>query len=179
MPCSSSSAAAAGYWCIADAARTLPHSLRRVDTGQETLAELEVLVGFDDDLAGESTRLVNRIRGLLVTIHPALEKAIGPRLHHPAALELLITYGGPDGLRTATADELLATTRPLAPRMAGRLVEAVKTALDAQTVVVPGTTAAATILPPWPDPCDRSMTSANRSPPRWRRSLMRTLSPRS
>ncbi|WP_425549023.1 transposase [Actinomadura meridiana] len=31
--------------------------------------------------------------------------------------------------------------------MAGRLVEAVKTALDAQTVVVPGTTAAATVLP--------------------------------
>ncbi|WP_329085801.1 IS110 family transposase [Actinomadura citrea] len=132
---------------IADAARTLPHTLRRVDTGQETLAELEVLVGFDDDLASEATRLVNRIRGLLVTIHPALEKAIGPRLHHPAALELLITYGGPDGLRAATAGQLLATARPLAPRMAGRLVETVKTALDAQTVVVPGTAAAATVLP--------------------------------
>jgi hypothetical protein len=31
--------------------------------------------------------------------------------------------------------------------MAGRLVEAIKTALDAQTVIVPGTTAAATVLP--------------------------------
>jgi transposase len=82
---------------IADAARTLPHTLRRVDTGDETLAELEVLVGFDDDLAGEATRVANRIRGLLTTIHPALEKALGPRLHHPAALELLIAYGGPDG----------------------------------------------------------------------------------
>ena len=50
-------------------------------------------------------------------------------------------------MRAATTDELLATTRPLAPRMAGRLVEAVKAALDAQTVVVPGTTAAATVLP--------------------------------
>ncbi|MGC9667173.1 IS110 family transposase, partial [Planosporangium sp. 12N6] len=30
---------------IADAARTLPHTLRRVDTGDETLAELEMLVG--------------------------------------------------------------------------------------------------------------------------------------
>jgi transposase len=132
---------------IADAARTLPHTLRRVDTGDETLAELEVLVGFDDDLAGEANRLANRIRGLLVTIHPALEKAFGPRLHHPAALELLITYGGPDGLRAATAERLLATAKPLAPRMAGRLVEAVKTALEAQTVIVPGTTAAATVLP--------------------------------
>jgi transposase len=42
---------------------------------------------------------------------------------------------------------MLATARPLAPRMAGRLVQAVKTALDAQTVVVPGTAAAATVLP--------------------------------
>lgn len=41
---------------IADAARTMPHTLRRVDTGDETLTELGVLVGFDDDLAGEATR---------------------------------------------------------------------------------------------------------------------------
>ncbi|MGW2308707.1 hypothetical protein [Actinomadura luteofluorescens] len=34
---------------------------------------------------------------------------------------------------------LLATTRPLAPRMTGRLVESVMTTLDAQNVVVPGT----------------------------------------
>lgn len=134
-------------YIIAVAARTLPHSLRHVDTGQEALAELEVLVGFDDDSAGESTRLVNRIRGLLVTIHPGLEKAIGPKLHHPAALEPLIAFDGPDGLRAATTDELPATARPLAPRMAGRLVEAIKAALDVQTVVVPGTTAAATVLP--------------------------------
>jgi len=37
----------------ADAARTLPHTLRRVDSGDEALAELEVLVGYDDDLVGE------------------------------------------------------------------------------------------------------------------------------
>ncbi|MET7402614.1 IS110 family transposase, partial [Dactylosporangium sp. NPDC005572] len=46
-------------YVIADAARTLPHTLRRVDPGDEALAELEVLIGYDDDLAGESTRLSN------------------------------------------------------------------------------------------------------------------------
>ncbi|GAA4263888.1 hypothetical protein GCM10022255_112510 [Dactylosporangium darangshiense] len=65
---------------IADAARTLPHTLRRVDTGDEALAELEVLIGFDDDLAGESTRVSNRIRGQLTQIHPALERVLGPKL---------------------------------------------------------------------------------------------------
>jgi len=54
----------------------LPHTMRRVDTGDETPAELEVLIGFDDDLAGEANRPANRIRSLLVTIHPALEKAL-------------------------------------------------------------------------------------------------------
>lgn len=57
-------------YVIADAARTLPHTLRRVDTGDDALAELEVLVGFDDDLAGETTRVSNRIRGLLTQIRP-------------------------------------------------------------------------------------------------------------
>ncbi len=132
---------------IADAARTLPHTLRRVDAGDETLAELEVLTGFDDDLTGEATRLANRIRGLPVTIHPALEKALGSRLSHPAALKLLTCYGGPDGLRAAGRDQLLATARPLAPRLAGRLAGEILSALDAQTVVVPGTSAAETVLP--------------------------------
>ena len=66
-------------YVIADAARTLPHTLRRVDAGEEALAELKVLVGFDDDLAGEATRLSNRIRGLLTQVHPALERVLGAR----------------------------------------------------------------------------------------------------
>nr|BFE60656.1 hypothetical protein GCM10020063_051820 [Dactylosporangium thailandense] len=69
-------------YVIADAARTMPHTLRRVDFGEEALAELEVLVGFDDDLAGEATRISNRIRGLLTQIHLALER--GPRAESPA-----------------------------------------------------------------------------------------------
>ncbi len=50
---------------IADAARSLPHTLRPIDDGDDALAELDVLLGFDDDLAGEATRIANRIRGLL------------------------------------------------------------------------------------------------------------------
>ena len=64
-------------YVIADAARTMPHTLRRVDAGEEVLAELGVLIGFDDDQAQEATRLSNRIRGLLTQIHPALERVLG------------------------------------------------------------------------------------------------------
>ena len=38
---------------IAYAARSLPHTLWPVGVGDETLAELDLLVGFDDDLAGK------------------------------------------------------------------------------------------------------------------------------
>lgn len=36
-------------------------------------------------------------RGLLTGLHPALERAIGPRINHPAALEILSRCGGPAG----------------------------------------------------------------------------------
>ncbi len=67
-----------------------------------------MLVGFDDDLAGEATRLSNRIRGLLTGIHPALERAIGPRISHPAVLEILSRCGGPTGSAKAGRRKLTA-----------------------------------------------------------------------
>ncbi|SFK97631.1 Transposase IS116/IS110/IS902 family protein, partial [Amycolatopsis sacchari] len=132
---------------IADAARSLPHTLRQVDTGDEALAELEVLVGFDDDLAGEATRLSNRIRGLLTGIHPTLERVLGPRVTHRAVLEILSRCGGPTGIRKAGRRKVTAIATTHAPRMGEKLVADIWTALDEQTVTVPGTTAADTVLP--------------------------------
>jgi transposase len=131
---------------IADAARTLPHTLRPVDVGDDALAELDVLVGFDNDLA-EATRLANRISGLLTSVHPALERAIGPRISHLAVLDILSRCGGPTGIRTADRGTLLAITSKHAPRMGEKLIDAILTARDEQTVTVPATTAPDTVLP--------------------------------
>ncbi len=68
---------------IADAARTMPHTLRTIEAADEAIAELEMIAGFDDDLATESTRTKNRLRGLLTQIHPSLEKVLGPRWTTP------------------------------------------------------------------------------------------------
>ncbi len=65
---------------IADAARTMPHTLRTLEPTDEITAEPTVLVGFDQDLAAEATRTSNRIRGLLTQFHPSLERVLGPRL---------------------------------------------------------------------------------------------------
>jgi transposase len=134
-------------YVIADAARVMPHTLRRVDVGEDALAELNVLVGFDDDLAAEATRLTNRLRGLLTQVHPALERVLGPRIQTKAVLALLGHYGGPAGLRTAGRGRLLQTARKAYPRGAAELVDPLVVALDEQSVVVPGTAAADTVLP--------------------------------
>ncbi|KFG71124.1 IS110 family RNA-guided transposase [Streptomyces mutabilis] len=132
---------------IADAARTMPHTLRTLDLADEVTAELAMLAGFDQDLAGEANRTSNRIRGLLTQFHPSLERVLGPRLDHPAVTWLLERYGSPQALRKAGRRKLVEVVRPRAPRMAERLVDDIFTALDEQTVVVPGTSTLDVIVP--------------------------------
>ncbi len=67
----------------------MPHTLRSIHIADEQLAEPTVLCGFDNDLAKHVTATSNRTRGLLTQIHPALERVLGPRLDHPAVLDLL------------------------------------------------------------------------------------------
>src|ERR671933_2135141 len=134
-------------YVIAEAAHSMPHTLRRVDAGEEVLAELGVLIGFDDDLAAEATRLSNRIRGLLTQIHPAIERVLGPKVATTVVLELLTRFGGPAGLRAAGRRRLLTVARKAAPRAGEQLVADLLAALDEQTVVVPGSAAAEKVLP--------------------------------
>lgn len=134
-------------YIIAEAGRTIPHALRRVGGDDDLIADLAVIVGFDDDLAGEVNRVSNRIRGLLTQIHPALERAVGGNIGHPAVLALLSKFGGPTGLAAAGKRRLTSCAKPLAPRMHERLIESILKALTQQTVVVPGTKAAELILP--------------------------------
>ena len=132
---------------IADVARTNPRTLRQITVADETQAELTMLVGFDDDLAGESTRTSNRLRGLLAQIHPSLERVLGPRIQHEAVLELLGRLGSPEQLRKAGTSQIAKVLKPKAPRMAERLAAEITEALAEQSVVVPGTKASAVIVP--------------------------------
>src|SRR5690625_5477660 len=102
----------------------MPHALRRVDAGDEALADLEVIVGYDDDLAGEVTRVSNRIRGLLTQIHPALERVLGPKIQHPAVLELLGGFGGPQGRAGVGGGQWVAATKAGPRRPTGPVMRA-------------------------------------------------------
>jgi Transposase len=97
----------------ADAARSLPHTLRPVDPGDDALAELDPLVRFDDDLAGEATRTGNRIHAPAHRRHPALKRAI-TQDRHPSHTGDPAHYGDPTGIRAAGQGKLttIATTPP-------------------------------------------------------------------
>jgi hypothetical protein len=132
---------------IADATRSMPHTLRTTALDDETPAEVGVPCGFDDDLAAQITATSNRIRGLLTQIHPALERALGPHLDHPAMADPLTRYPTPAALKAAGRGHVKARLKKHAPRAAERLTDAVFTALGEQTVVVVGTSAAGVALP--------------------------------
>ena len=132
---------------IAETARTMPHTLRKVQVADEQVAELSLLCGFDDDLAGQITQVSNRVRGLLTQIHPALERVIGPRLDHPAILDLLQHYPSPAAMKAAGEKRLGNRLLNNAPRKGRAWAGEVIAALGEQTVVVTGTGAASLVLP--------------------------------
>ena len=125
---------------IADAARTMPHTLRRVGTDEETLAGLGVLTGYDDDLAAQSVRLANRLRDALLHVHPALERVLGPHTDRGGVLDLLTTAPTPQALTELGETGITEVMRAGSPRLANTLPARILAALSQQTVIVPGTT---------------------------------------
>jgi len=134
-------------YVIAEAARSMPHTLRSLKLADNELAELTMLCGFDDDLVGQVTQASNRIRGVLTQIHPALERVLGPHLDHPALLDLLQQHPSPAELASLSEKQLANKLTKLAPRMGKRWAAQIVQALSEQTVVVLGTQAASIVLP--------------------------------
>lgn len=128
-------------------AQLLPETLRDAGPDDETLAALKLLAGHDEDLAPESTRHVNRLRSLLLQTHPAFERALkGERITRDATLALLERYGGPMGVKRAGIEDVKDWAKSNGLR-AGRIIDDMFKAIGEQTVTVPGTLMAETIIP--------------------------------
>ena len=123
---------------IADTARTRRGQIHWLDTGNdELLDQLRVLNGFDVDLAADVVRLSNRLRDALTSISPALERAIGDRLHQPGIRDLLAKHPTPTALRRAGRATIRRTIARRSPRLADKVTTAVLAALAAQTLTLP------------------------------------------
>nr|WP_193315337.1 IS110 family transposase [Tetrasphaera sp. F2B08] len=124
---------------IADAARTLPHALRRVGFEEQSTVELSVLAGYDADLAKESTRLANRLHDALLHVHPALERLLGKYFRRPGVLRLLAVTGTPSAIAALGPTEIKEVIATRSPRLAATLATEILAVLAEQTVIIDAT----------------------------------------
>jgi transposase len=146
-------------YIIADTARTRRKQVHWLDTASdELLAQLRVLNGFDTDLAADQTRLANRLRDALTSISPALERALGDRLHQAGIRDLLAKYPTLTALRAAGPGKIRQVIARRSPRLAGKAGDAVAKTLAAQDVTVPGEAATGRVLAELAEELDRVFT---------------------
>jgi transposase len=134
-------------YVIADTGRTRRKQVHWLDAGSdELLASLRVLNGYDIDLAADQTRLASRLRDALTSIAPALERAVGARLHQAGVRDLLAEYPTLTALRAAGRARIERVIKARSPRIAGKVTAAVTAAVGAQDVTVPAEAATGRVI---------------------------------
>jgi transposase len=119
---------------IADQAR-MRRDLQPLRPGDELTAELKLLTARRADLVADRTRLINRARGLLTSVFPALERALDLTTAGP--LVLLTGFQTPAAIREAGKEGLEAWLRDRKVRNAGKLAAAASAAAARQHAVLP------------------------------------------
>jgi transposase len=107
------------------------------------LAELQLLLARRRDLVTDQTRTITRLREALLSLFPALERALD--LNNKGALTLLSHYQTPSAIRRAGHKRLAAFLKNRGVKGAHALARKALTAAKAQSVVLPAESVAATI----------------------------------
>jgi transposase len=119
---------------IAENAR-LRRNLVRYQPSEETVASLRLLVGHRQDLVADRTRLINRLREVLVGVFPGLERTLDLRTQ--GAPRLLLRYQTPLKIRRAGLRRLTDYLKSQGVWKAEDLAQAALGAAEAQTVRLP------------------------------------------
>jgi transposase len=120
---------------IADQAR-MRRDLRPIRPGDEATIELALLTSLRIDLVAERTRTVNRLRSVLTSMFPALERAV--ELTNAGPLVLLTGYQTPAALRRIGLSRLTTWLRNRKVRGAENLAKAAVEAAERQHTAVAG-----------------------------------------
>ncbi|HXE89249.1 MAG TPA: IS110 family transposase [Hyphomicrobiaceae bacterium] len=132
---------------IADQIRLRGDELRTVEPAGELDAELRLLVGRRRELVVEQTRRINRLRDLLASIHPGLERVIDAT--NKADLALLARYVTPAEIRKAgrrRISDYLRHVGGLRATSIDALAEQALASAQRQRVTVPGEAVAADLV---------------------------------
>jgi transposase len=132
---------------IADQIRLRADELRSIAPAGETDARLRLLVGRRRELVVDQTRRIGRLRDLLASVHPGLERIIDAT--NKADLALLTRYVTPAEIRRAGRRRISDYLRHVGGLRATSIDTLVEQALDTaqrQHLTVPGETVAADLV---------------------------------
>jgi transposase len=129
-------------YVIADQAR-MRSNLARLAPGEDALAEMQLLLARRRDLVADRTRCVNRLRDVLLSLFPALERAMD--LNAKGALILVRHYQTPGAIRRVGQRRLAAFLKNRGVKGAEEIAGKAITAAKAQSVSLPAENVAATI----------------------------------
>lgn len=129
---------------IADLVRTRA-GLRQILPDEETTIAIRLLVARRRDIGQDQTRRVSRMRQLLASIHPGLERALD--LTAKAPLTLLSRFVTPVEIRNAGQARLVRHLKKTpGMREPERIADIALQAAGEQTIIVPGEKAVAAIV---------------------------------
>jgi transposase len=121
--------------------------LRAIEPIDELDAEIRLLVGRRRELVTDQTRRISRLRDLLASIHPGLERVVDPTTK--TGQQLLARYVTPSEIRHAGRRRLiehLLRAGHVARRHADELADQALAAANEQTIAVPGERVAADLV---------------------------------
>ncbi|HEV8044727.1 MAG TPA: IS110 family transposase [Rubrobacter sp.] len=121
-------------YVIADQAR-VRSNLAEIVPGEDDLAELQLLLARRRDLVADRTRSLNRLRDVLLSLFPALERALD--LNGKGPLILVRHYQTPGAIRRVGLSRLTTFLKKRGVKGAEGLARKALTAAKAQSVALP------------------------------------------
>lgn len=131
-------------YVIAETAR-IRRDLAVIDRDADVVRNLAVLTGHRTDLIADRVRMINRLRDLLTSVFPSLEREFD-YASCKGALVLLTGYASPHRIRRIGQTRLTAWLRQRKVRDAAGVAARAVTAARAQMTVLPGQDLTASIV---------------------------------
>jgi transposase len=128
---------------IAENAR-MRHDLAAFGIKDDLLVSLRMLVERRKDLVADRTRSITRLRSVLITVFPGLERALN--IKTKGSLLLLTHYQTPEAMRRAGETRMIEWLANRGVRGAAKLARTALGAAKAQTIQLPGTGTAAALI---------------------------------
>ncbi|MHB1571993.1 MAG: IS110 family RNA-guided transposase [Solirubrobacteraceae bacterium] len=131
-------------YVIAETAR-IHRDLVVIDRNSELIRNLAMLTGHRADLIADRVRMINRLRDLMTSVFPSLEREFDYK-SCKGAVVLLTGYASPEKIRRTGQARLAAWLRHRRVRGSDALATRAVAASRAQLIVLPGQELAASII---------------------------------